>query len=157
MVPAGCPHTSSFQFLIVSMCTSFLCGRSWGSQNSAMCLFVAILGISSLWFAIRRPQFFTHMDLHDSQAEHRREWKREQYRRMLPLFAHKRIMAVTIWWEAGKLVCMALRYLGTEYLATWERCRISDDVLAGVSAHGVVHPNVVPEQWRAFCWKALQP
>ena len=102
-------------------------------------------------------RMFTHMDLHDSQAEHRREWKREQYRRMLPLSAHKRIMAVTIWWEAGKLVCMALRYLGTEYLATWERCRISDDVLAGVSAHGVVHPNVVPEQWRAFCWKALQP
>ena len=45
---------------------------------------------------------------------------------------------------------MALRYLETEYLATRKRCRIIDDVLAGVSAHGVVHPSVAPEQWRAF-------
>ena len=51
---------------------------------------------------------------------------------------------------------MAWRYLETEYLATRKRSRITDDILAGVSAHGVAHPSAVPEHWRAF-FNALQP
>ena len=96
------------------------------------------------------------MDMKELLAEQRRGWKREQYRRTLPLSAYKRIMAVTIWWEAGKLVCMALRYLENEYLATRKRCGITDVGLAGVSADGVVHPTVVPDHWRIIFWKALQ-
>ena len=96
------------------------------------------------------------MDLHDAQTEHRRAWKRERYRKTLPLSAYKRIMAVTIWWEAGKLVCMALRYLETEYLATRTRCGIAGDGQAtGVSAHGVAHPHAVPDHWRALFLESI--
>ena len=96
------------------------------------------------------------MDLHDAQTEHRRAWKRERYRKTLPLSAYKRIMAVTIWWEAGKLVCMALRYLETEYLATRTRCGITGDGQAtGVSAHGVAHPHAVPDHWRALFLESI--
>ena len=126
---------------------------SWGSKNSNVFM---RSHFGDQFFVVRHQKAafvrFIHMDLQDAQAENRREWKREQYRRTLPLSAYKRNMAVTIWWEAGMLVCMALRYLETEYLATRKRCRITDDVLAGVSAHGVVHPNVVPEHWRAVFW-----
>ena len=158
MVPVGCPPTYSFQFLIVSMGTSFLHGRSWRSKNSK--LFIRSQ-LGDQFCVVRHPKAaftrFMHMDLQVAQAENRREWKRVEYRRTLPLSAYKRIMAVTIWWEAGKLVGMALRYLEIEYLATRKRCRITDDVLAGVSAHGVAHPFAVPEHWLAVFGNALHP
>ena len=90
------------------------------------------------------------MELREARAQLRRDQKRESYRRRLPLSLHKSNMAVTIWWEAGKLVCMALRYLEMEYLATKTRCGISDEPLAclGSAEHDLVHGHRIPVHWR---------
>ena len=90
------------------------------------------------------------MELREARAQLRRDQKRESYRRRLPLSMHKSNMSVTIWWAAGKLVCMALRYLEMEYLATKTRCGITDEPLACLSPHGddVVHSPRIPVHWR---------
>ena len=67
---------------------------------------------------------------------------------MAPLSAYKLTLALTIWFEAGKLACMGLRYLETEYMATQKRCGIEGGHHASQGTDGADRPPLLPEHWR---------
>ena len=75
-------------------------------------------------------------------------WERNRYRTAAPLSAYKLTLALTIWFEAGKLACMGLRYLETEYMATQKRCGIESGDHASQGTDGAVRPPLLPEHWR---------
>ena len=62
--------------------------------------------------------------------------------------AYKLTIALTIWWEAGKLACMGLRYLETEYMATQRRCGTQHGGLARAGTDGADRSSMLPEHWR---------
>ena len=90
------------------------------------------------------------MELQAARLEIRRQWKREQYRKQLPLSVHKRLMAIAVWFEAGELVCMGLRYLEMAYMNTIKRCGSVNKGRTGSRTTGVVHHEGAPPHWKTF-------
>ena len=87
-------------------------------------------------------------ELKAAQRAQRRMWERNRYRTAAPLSAYKLTLALTIWFEAGKLACMGLRYLETEYMATQKRCGIESGDHASQGTDGAARPPLLPEHWR---------
>ena len=87
-------------------------------------------------------------ELKDAQAELRRLTKRQEYMRKMPLSSHKLAMAVAMWWVSGKLLCMGLRYLETEYVISQKRLAVKAGMTDVGGADRADRLVAIPHEWR---------
>ena len=85
--------------------------------------------------------------LKDARRNLRRARKQDLYRTKFPLSAAKLQQALAVWWEAGREMQMALRYLTMQHRSMAKRLGLQPHAEGDLSV-GAARPAGIPEEWR---------